>query len=199
MLSARTGSSPSVIEVAEYLSIDTEQVIEALDAIADHHAASLDEPVAPEFAEDAGTRHDIVGGEDEGYALIETALSLVAASRKLPSRTAPCSRCASARTSNSVRSPSASESHRCKSQESCGGPAISSPTSSTPPPPPATAPADRTTATPRPPLADRYPRRSPTRPACPRDPSRPESRLKLARLASNYVLPVSAARAANSA
>ena len=84
VLSARTGSSPSVIEVAEYLSIDTEQVIEALDAIAAHHAASLDEPVAPEFAEDAGTRHDIVGGEEEGYALVETALSLAAASRKLP-------------------------------------------------------------------------------------------------------------------
>ena len=49
MLGARAGSSPSVIEVAEYMSIDSEQVIEALDAIAAHHAASLDEPIAPEL------------------------------------------------------------------------------------------------------------------------------------------------------
>ncbi len=83
VLGARTGCSPSVIEVAEYLSIDSEQVIEALDAIAAHHAASLDEPIAPELAEDAGTRHDIVGGEEEGYGLVETALSLAAASRQL--------------------------------------------------------------------------------------------------------------------
>jgi RNA polymerase sigma-B factor len=86
VLGARTGSSPSVIEVAEYLSIDSEQVIEALDAIAAHHAASLDEPVAPEFAEDAGTRHDLVGGEEEGYGLVETALSLAAAGRQLPAQ-----------------------------------------------------------------------------------------------------------------
>lgn len=49
VLGARAGSSPSVIEVAEYMSIDSEQVIEALVAIAAHHAASLDEPIAPEL------------------------------------------------------------------------------------------------------------------------------------------------------
>ena len=85
-LSARTGSSPTVIEIADHLSVDSEQVIEALDAIAAHQAASLDEPAVPEAAEDTGTRHDVIGAEEQGYGLVETSLSLAAARTRLPAQ-----------------------------------------------------------------------------------------------------------------
>jgi RNA polymerase sigma-B factor len=83
VLATRTGNSPSVIEIAEYLSVTNEQVIEALDAIATRDAASLDESIAAEHAEDARTLHDTVGVEDEGYELVETSLSLAVASRQM--------------------------------------------------------------------------------------------------------------------
>ncbi len=61
-------------------------MIEALDAIGSQHAASLDEPPVPEPAEDTGTRHDVIGAEEQGYGLVETSLSLAAASKRLPAQ-----------------------------------------------------------------------------------------------------------------
>jgi RNA polymerase sigma-B factor len=86
VLAARTGVSPSVIEIADYLSVTNEQVIEALDAIASRDAGSLDEPIAVEAAEDVRTLHDTVGAEDDGYGLVETSLSLAVASRQMPAQ-----------------------------------------------------------------------------------------------------------------
>src|SRR5436190_669977 len=44
-LSSRAQRSPTVAEIAQYLEMDTEQVLEALEVLATHHAASLDAPV----------------------------------------------------------------------------------------------------------------------------------------------------------
>ncbi len=82
-LSARTGRSPTVLEVAQYLSVETEQVLEGLEAIAAHQAASLDAPIDTDTIDEPSTRYDAVGNDDEHYALIDTSLSLAMAVRRL--------------------------------------------------------------------------------------------------------------------
>jgi RNA polymerase sigma-B factor len=84
---AKLGSSgrrsPTVDEIAAYLDIDTEQVLDGLEAIAAHHATSMDQPIDAGHDEGISTPHDTVGCEDEGYALVDTSTSLAAAVRQL--------------------------------------------------------------------------------------------------------------------
>jgi RNA polymerase sigma-B factor len=82
-LSSKTGRSPTVLEIAEHLSIDTESVLEALEAITARNASSLDAPLETDPGEEAATQHDMIGHEDEGYALIDTSSSLAGAVRRL--------------------------------------------------------------------------------------------------------------------
>jgi RNA polymerase sigma-B factor len=82
-LSAQRGESPPVADIAEYLGLDIEQVLEGLDALSTHHAASLDEPVPADFEDDAGTRHDTVGMIDDRYALVDATASLAVGVRRL--------------------------------------------------------------------------------------------------------------------
>jgi RNA polymerase sigma-B factor len=82
-LSARSGRSPTVVEIAEYLSVDTEAVLEALEATAAHTATSLDAPIESETPEDAATPHDTIGAEDDRYALVDASASLADAMRTL--------------------------------------------------------------------------------------------------------------------
>ena len=82
-LSTRTGRSPTVIEIAEHLQLDTESVLEALEAITARNASSLDAPLEADPGEDAATVHDMIGSEDEGYALVEASTSLAGAVRRL--------------------------------------------------------------------------------------------------------------------
>ena len=82
-LSSRTGRSPTVIEIAEHLQLDTESVLEALEAIAARNASSLDAPLEAEPGEEATTQHDMIGYEDEGYALVDTSSSLAGAVQRL--------------------------------------------------------------------------------------------------------------------
>jgi RNA polymerase sigma-B factor len=82
-LGATTGRSPSVDEIADYLNIAIEEVLEGLEAIGAHHATSMDQPIEANADEGTSTPHDTVGSEDEGYALIETSTSLAAAVKQL--------------------------------------------------------------------------------------------------------------------
>jgi RNA polymerase sigma-B factor len=82
-LSSRTGRSPTVLDIADYLGMDTEAVLEALEAMAARNATSLDAPIEGEPGEDATTPHDMIGQEDDGYALVETSASLAGAVRRL--------------------------------------------------------------------------------------------------------------------
>jgi RNA polymerase sigma-B factor len=82
-LSSRTGRSPTVIEIADHLQLDTESVLEALEAIAARNASSLDAPIDAEPGEDAATPHDTIGREDDGYALVEASTSLAGAVQRL--------------------------------------------------------------------------------------------------------------------
>ena len=84
-LSRRTGSSPSAIMVAEHLS--TRPRCGAGGAGDDHRSTRriADESIDPsDPGADAITRHDVVGSEDDGYALVEMSAGLAAAAKHLP-------------------------------------------------------------------------------------------------------------------
>jgi RNA polymerase sigma-B factor len=83
-LAARTGRAPNVGELAQYLELDTEQVLAGLEAGNAHFAMSLDAPVATPDTEDAEPLHDHVGELEDGYALVELTASLAAALPRLP-------------------------------------------------------------------------------------------------------------------
>jgi RNA polymerase sigma-B factor len=82
-LSATTGRSPTVLDVAQYLEVDVERVIDAHHVLSVHHTTSLDAPLCG-GEDEAKTPHDVIGGEDEHYGLIESAHSLVSALELLP-------------------------------------------------------------------------------------------------------------------
>ena len=83
-LAAHTGRAPNVGELAQYLEVDTEQVLAGLEADSAHFAMSLDAPAATPDAEDREPLHAHVGEVEDGYALVEMAASLAAAMPRLP-------------------------------------------------------------------------------------------------------------------
>jgi RNA polymerase sigma-B factor len=82
-LARRTGRSPTVIEIAEHLKLETEAVLEALEAIAANQSVSLDAPVDVGMEDGASTRHELLGSDDQGYAAVEASVSLASAFEKL--------------------------------------------------------------------------------------------------------------------
>ena len=82
-LGSVTGRSPTVGEIADYLNIEIEQVLEGLEAIAAHHPTSMDQPIETSQDEGTSTPHDMIGAEDEGYALVDTSTSFAAAVKQL--------------------------------------------------------------------------------------------------------------------
>jgi RNA polymerase sigma-B factor len=85
-LARRTGRSPTVVEIAEHLRLDTEAVLEALEAIAANQSISLDAPVDVGIEEGASTRHELLGADDQGYAAVDVYVSLASAFEKLGER-----------------------------------------------------------------------------------------------------------------
>ena len=84
-LTTRTGRSPTVHDLAQYLELSIEQVLDGLEAAAGHHAASLDVP-NDESDDDAGTLADTRGVEDAGFALVENSATVAAALHLLSDR-----------------------------------------------------------------------------------------------------------------
>ena len=82
-LGSVSGRSPTVAEIADYLNISIEQVLEGLEAIGAHHATSMDQPIENNTDDGTSTPHDTVGTEDEGYALVDSSTSLAAAVKQL--------------------------------------------------------------------------------------------------------------------
>jgi RNA polymerase sigma-B factor len=74
---------PTVVQIAQYLNIDEEQVLEGLEALAAHRADSMDQPLEVADSGSAATPHDTVGTLDEGYALVDTSASLASAVKQL--------------------------------------------------------------------------------------------------------------------
>jgi RNA polymerase sigma-B factor len=82
-LGSTSRRSPTVDEIADYLNIDAEEVLEGLEALQAHRADSTDQPIDAGPDESFSTPHDTIGREDQGFALVDTSTSLAAAIRQL--------------------------------------------------------------------------------------------------------------------
>lgn len=81
-LAARSGRSPSVSELAEYLELSIEDAVDALEAAAAHHAASLDSPIR-ELDAGAESLADTFGADDPGFELADATATIAAAAHHL--------------------------------------------------------------------------------------------------------------------
>lgn len=117
-LTTRTGRSPTGPELAQYLELSTEDVLDGLEAAAAHHSSSLDIPQDDGDGE-SGTLADWFGHEDAGFRRVEDAATVAAAMQTLLNATVRCLSCASLRTSRKARSPNESASRRCRFRGSC--------------------------------------------------------------------------------
>lgn len=84
-LTTKTGRPPTVTDLAEYLEIPVEEVLDALETAAAHHSASLDAP-REDGDEESGTLVDVFGEEDQRYELIDQTVTVAVAARQLSAR-----------------------------------------------------------------------------------------------------------------
>jgi RNA polymerase sigma-B factor len=84
-LTARTGRPPSVPELAEFLELSIEDVLEALETAGAHHCVSLDTPREDDEGE-AGTLADAFGEPDPRFELVEASVTISTAARRLSAR-----------------------------------------------------------------------------------------------------------------
>lgn len=82
-LSASSGRSPTLQQLAQYLEISVEDVIGALEAAAGHHSTPLDAPMGRDDDERA-TLADTLGAEDERFELVDAAVTLATVAGELP-------------------------------------------------------------------------------------------------------------------
>jgi RNA polymerase sigma-B factor len=79
------GHAPTVGQLAEYLELDIEQVVDALQAVQAYQTLSLDTP-PPEAEREGIAFGDATGREDECYELIELGATIAVALEHLPAR-----------------------------------------------------------------------------------------------------------------
>jgi RNA polymerase sigma-B factor len=84
-LSSRTGRMPTVDELAQYLEMTQEEVLDGLQTAEAYGAVSLDAPLSGEDDEEA-TRLEAIGERDERLELVDDHATIFAAARHLPSR-----------------------------------------------------------------------------------------------------------------
>jgi RNA polymerase sigma-B factor len=84
-LANRRGRAPTVNQLAEYLEFDTEDVIDALQAIQAYETLSLDAP-RPGADGDVVAYGDSVGREDDRYELVELDATVTAVLGHIPPR-----------------------------------------------------------------------------------------------------------------
>jgi RNA polymerase sigma-B factor len=84
-LTRRSGRAPTVREIAEYLEISTEDVLDALQAAQAYDTLSLDAP-RPSRDDDAETYGESLGAIDERFDLVDADVTVAAALRHLPER-----------------------------------------------------------------------------------------------------------------
>jgi RNA polymerase sigma-B factor len=84
-LTTRTGRSPTVAELAQYLELSIEDVLEGLEAAAAHHSSSLDLP-HDDGDGGSGTLADTFGHEDAGFQLVDDATTVATAMQTLSER-----------------------------------------------------------------------------------------------------------------
>ncbi|MGO9902131.1 MAG: SigB/SigF/SigG family RNA polymerase sigma factor [Solirubrobacteraceae bacterium] len=84
-LTAQTGRPPTFHEIAEYAELSIEDVLDALEAAAAHHAVSLDIPREDSEGE-IGTLGEAIGEIDGRFELIDTGTSIGEAAKHLSER-----------------------------------------------------------------------------------------------------------------
>jgi RNA polymerase sigma-B factor len=84
-LTANTGHAPSVSEIAEYMELSIEEVLDGLEAAAAHHSMSLDVPREDGEGE-SGTLGDLFGEVDERFELAEAGATIADAAQHLTER-----------------------------------------------------------------------------------------------------------------
>jgi RNA polymerase sigma-B factor len=84
-LTTRTGRSPTVNEIAQYLEISEEEVLEGLQTAEAYDAISLDAPLQSDD-DGASTRLDSIGDDDERLVLVDEQATIFAAARHLTKR-----------------------------------------------------------------------------------------------------------------
>jgi RNA polymerase sigma-B factor len=82
-LTTQRGRPPTAPELAEYLELSIEEVLDALETAGAHHAVSLDAPHSDEDGEST-TLAASFGQCDERYELIEDGLTISTVARQLP-------------------------------------------------------------------------------------------------------------------
>jgi RNA polymerase sigma-B factor len=79
------GRAPTVNQLAEYLELDIEEVIDALQAIQAYEALSLDAP-RPGADDDVVAYGDTIGREDDRFELVELDAAISAVLSRIPPR-----------------------------------------------------------------------------------------------------------------
>jgi RNA polymerase sigma-B factor len=83
-LSSRTGRMPTVDELAQYLELTQEEVLDGLQTAEAYGAVSLDAAMSGD--DDESTRLDAIGQEDERLGMVDDHATIFAAARHLPTR-----------------------------------------------------------------------------------------------------------------
>lgn len=84
-ISAETGRPARVDELAQYLELSQEEVLEGLQTAEAYDAVSLDAPMGGSD-DDLTTRAETLGEEDERFELIDAQTAIFAAAKHLPKR-----------------------------------------------------------------------------------------------------------------
>ncbi len=84
-LTTRTGRSPTVNEIAQYLEISEEEVLDGLQTAEAYDAISLDAPLQSDD-DGTSTRLDAIGDDDERLGLVDDHATIFAAARHLTKR-----------------------------------------------------------------------------------------------------------------
>ncbi len=84
-LSAHSGRGPTINELAQFLELSEEEVLEGIQTAEAYDAISLDAPLASED-DTAGSRIEAIGGDDKRLTLVDDQATVFAAARHLPER-----------------------------------------------------------------------------------------------------------------
>jgi RNA polymerase sigma-B factor len=81
-ISPGLGRSPTADELALYMEVSVEEVIDGLEAAAAHHATSLEEP-NDELDGESRSLADVLGDDDPRYEKIDASLTIASAAKEL--------------------------------------------------------------------------------------------------------------------
>jgi RNA polymerase sigma-B factor len=84
-VAAHTGRPPTIHELAQYLEMTEEEVLDGLQTADAYDAISLDAPMAGDDA-DMSSRLEVIGTEDERLELVDAQATIFAAAKHLPAR-----------------------------------------------------------------------------------------------------------------